>query len=278
MSNAIYAIAKSKVKPVSSWMTVDVDEVLSFGDKLYLDTAASLNTSMYLLAQELPQKISTCNTEFTLSQSEPMSGLLFNNTSQPPYLSIHDAIHNALCLEGQHDSCLIILSVYTFALLRDCSLNKHYVFDSHSRDAHGMACPNGTSVLMEVGNHALHVVDYINQLARSLGLHLQRQCKFEVVPINVQPLSLPPFIKSSPCGPTSAPPSTSLPSSSLLPPSTSSTSSAPPSSTSSTSSAPPSSTSLTSSAPPSTSSLMFPPPPSSSLLSPVIRYGTWCHT
>ena len=215
MSSAMYAIAKSRLKSVSSWTTVDMDEVLQFGDKLYLDIAATVYASNYLQAKELPKRLSSCNTEFNVLQSDPMSGLLYSSSCQPPFVTIDAALQKALCSDDHH-GCLVIVSVYVFAVMRS-SLKKHYIYDSHCRNARGMACPNGTSVLLEVGSDVQHVLNHINQLARSLGLHLHRHCKFEVVPVRLIPF-FPPLPLSTSATSQSASSSTIPPPSSPPPP------------------------------------------------------------
>ena len=117
LSSAMYAIAKSRLKSVSSWTTVDMDEVLQFGDKLYLDIAATVHASNYLQAKELPKRLSSCNTEFNVLQSDPMSGLLYSSSCQPPFVTIDAALQKALCSDDHH-GCLVIVSVYAFAVMR----------------------------------------------------------------------------------------------------------------------------------------------------------------
>jgi hypothetical protein len=190
MANALQAIALSRMKPVSSWTTADIDEILNFGDKLYLELNANLNVSRYLFAKELPTRLFIHSVEFTVTQSEPISGLLFKSGEfESSYCSIQEALENALCAQPSN-GCLVICSVYGFAIIK--SDNKYYAFDSHSRDASGMSCnKDGRALAIVIGEDVSLVHKFVILLAQSLGLHLHRQCTFEVIPIQMQPVMLP---------------------------------------------------------------------------------------
>jgi len=183
MTNALYALAVGKLKLVSS------DEILIAGDTLYLQTdtlylqtVANLNISHnhYLLASELPEYISTRSGNFTVMASEPKGGLIFQDSPELPFVTLLSALQYAFD-EPDINGCLVILSIYAVSVFFDSTKNQYYVFDSHSRDTSGMSCSNGTSVLMKVGDDTQSVRNYIELLARSLGLHLHRMRKFEVI-------------------------------------------------------------------------------------------------
>ena len=59
MTNALYALALSRSKPISLWSTLDVDEILLAGNNMYLETIARRRpcASGYLQAEELPKQV-----------------------------------------------------------------------------------------------------------------------------------------------------------------------------------------------------------------------------
>ena len=186
MTNALYSIALSMVTPVSSWLTADIDEILSFGDKMYLDVTAKLGISTYLHAEELPENISVRSSLYTVIQSVIFGELIFNDSSEQPASCILGTIQSAL--SDQYCGCIIILSVYAFSLIR--SDNRYYSFDPHSRDNNGMVNANGRAVVMDLGDDCQDVADFIIKLAKSLGLHMHQQCRYEVIPIQLISKSL----------------------------------------------------------------------------------------
>ena len=179
MTNSLYALGLNKLKPVSTWSSDDINEVLSCGDKMYLDIAESRNISRYLYAEELPENVTVQSSVYRVSKLNISGGLLF--VQKPSTVSLLGALETAL--QDQQSGCIVILSIYAISFIR--SNNGYYCVDSHSRGNDGMSNPKGRAVVMRVGNNCQHAVDFVLKLGRSLGLHMQRLSRYEVIPIQL---------------------------------------------------------------------------------------------
>jgi hypothetical protein len=186
VANAIMALALNHLKKASMWTSSDLDEILYAGDQHYLDIIQYLTPAhQHLLVSEVSTHISICSTKFSIVQSEPMSGILLNDHTEPPMFSLDCALQRAF--EKPFNSCIVILGKYAIAGLLDEDDHNYYVFDSHSRNEKGMSSPNGRSVLVRMGPQVSDISKYMLELSHSLGLHLVRYGHFEVVPMLLTP-------------------------------------------------------------------------------------------
>src|SRR5580692_4674036 len=114
MPNAVVALMLHELKPASTWTLDDLDSVLHHGDKLYLEITKERSISHpYLLANELPQNLSFKGSDFTVVQSQAISGLIFEN-NQLPFQNMETALESAL---QQQNNCILILEMYTVAVI-----------------------------------------------------------------------------------------------------------------------------------------------------------------
>lgn len=108
--------------------------------------------------------------QYTLTYHDGYCGTLGRNITEDPFYTLADAITAAQRL-SQHNFLLVgseSLS-YTSMLINLGPQQGCFVFDSHSRNARGMATADGTSVLVALPS-VHHVADHIHQLSTYLQL------------------------------------------------------------------------------------------------------------
>ena len=89
MPNSILSIAVNKLKPASLWTSVDLDDILIAGDKIYLEITekASQSSHSYLLAKECPSSVAYKGHQLTFEQSEALYGLIFSDEVELAYVN-----------------------------------------------------------------------------------------------------------------------------------------------------------------------------------------------
>ena len=127
-------IALPVIKDVSRWSENDLDLILVNGDQLYKNQ----NTDIYLLATELP-------TNFYVGKCKAL--IKMEDTSKVGVLQSAISLDN-LINRSSWSGSIFFVSGYWFAIIPTKS-NIVYVFDSHSRNAVGKQCADGSSVLLK---------------------------------------------------------------------------------------------------------------------------------
>ena len=89
---------------------------------------------------------------YALTYSESLTGKLFMTRDSGPYFCLKNAFTNLFSgVETNYESCLLTIDCNTVAVpVFKMSNNLFKVFDSHSRDLHGMPNFSGTCVLLTV--------------------------------------------------------------------------------------------------------------------------------
>ena len=178
---SLMALVTAQQKPPNQWTTADLDGVLLEGDELY-DRCRGERT--FLLTTELPSTVSRVGQTYSMRYHNGFCGTLGRLLTDAPFYTLHDAI-----ISAQRVSRVNFLLIGTASLSSACLVmnlgGQHgcYVFDSHSRNQHGMSGADGTSVLLKLSNLEM-VSQYVQSLAASMKLGSHHQ--FEVVPCSLR--------------------------------------------------------------------------------------------
>ena len=180
--NVLNFLIKSLHTNVTTWDTKTMNTALDQGSTMYRNLQQDA-TSSYFMISQLPQQLQIEEDTYTISHETELSGILSVDNTNPSILqySLLDALLNSFALQstlfitiGNHAPS------YTMGLLHQN--NNFFIFDSHSRNSHGLLSENGYAVLIRFAHlQALEV--HIKQLAHSLGIPADQ---FEIVPVNIQ--------------------------------------------------------------------------------------------
>lgn len=187
MCNGLLAAVVAVNSKVTTWCPTIMDSLLLQGDALYRHLSTVVNASGALSVKELQnvQLVSINGKNFNMEycvgdDDEAYCGFLYlqaDNIGVPLY-TIEGAL-DILFGARNCSSVLIVLTDYTIAVI-ECS-NRFFVFDSHSRDDHGLMSSSGTSTLIDVGTSCAMVSNFVYQLASSLKL--KKLAQFEMIGI-----------------------------------------------------------------------------------------------
>lgn len=139
--NALYSLCWSQIKSISKWKEVDLDYILTEGDKLY----KSLNTVNLLSVDELPRSLVIYDTPINVTYTSLHTEFA---TSIEGDQFLQSIVHETGA--GSEFTSLVLIGGYTLGLLKQGEL--FYIFDSHSRNQYGLSVPNGTSILLVFAN------------------------------------------------------------------------------------------------------------------------------
>ncbi|XP_030843383.1 uncharacterized protein LOC115924739 [Strongylocentrotus purpuratus] len=151
VSNSFAAILYSKITDVSQWQKQDLDKVLNYGNELYkfIQLSSAINDN-FLLISELPDQLEAFDVHYKMQYSQSVMGticgdefFLINFNA----VTLKDALHQEL---DRHDACFCTFGGQTFAILS--TRKQYFIFDSHSRDRHGLMTDDGTSVVLCTSN------------------------------------------------------------------------------------------------------------------------------
>ena len=178
---SLMALVTAQQKPPNQWTRADLDGVLLEGDELY-DSCRGERT--FLLTTELPSTVSRVGQTYSMRYHNGFCGTLGRLLSDAPFYTLHDAIISAQRVSRVNFLLIGTASVSSACLLMNLG-GQHgcYVFDSHSRNQHGMSGADGTSVLLKLSNLEM-VSQYAQSLAASMKLGSHHQ--FEVVPCSLR--------------------------------------------------------------------------------------------
>ena len=139
---ALYSIFWSKFRRISIWNTNDLDKILVEGDYLY----KNLRTRNHLNVDEMPRMVEV-NNFIINAQFENLKDCFFTVTKGEPFLRNHfgDDQNNEFAV-------LLIISQVTVAIFKRRNSETFFLFDSHSRDCHGLAVPDGKSCFLHFKN------------------------------------------------------------------------------------------------------------------------------
>ncbi|XP_030833068.1 uncharacterized protein LOC105443208 isoform X1 [Strongylocentrotus purpuratus] len=151
VSNSFAAILYSKITDVTQWQKQDLDKVLNYGNELYkfIQLSSGINDN-FLLISELPDQLEAFDVHYKMQCSQSVMGTICGNESfliNFNAVTLKDALHQEL---DRHDACFCTFSGQTFAIIS--TQKQYFIFDSHSRDRHGLMTDDGTSVVLCTSN------------------------------------------------------------------------------------------------------------------------------
>ena len=144
---SLCSIVYNEIKSVNIWEPSIMNQILYYGNNLYSVVSQSLNQD-FLLLNEVPELVDTENDTFHLQYSESFSGALFMTVNNDPYVTLEHAFKE-IFFTTNYKSCLLTIGMNTVAIIMPFP-DVFKVFDSHSRDLHGMPCASGCCVLTSV--------------------------------------------------------------------------------------------------------------------------------
>lgn len=178
-ANAIVALAYSELLHFSTWSSSIVNNILDYGDGLYLRSIAVRDSSVIndpnLTVVEVYSKFVIDNVSFNLNilEVESIDGRV-NLETNGPFYKIVDGLR--LIFQNYRSAIL------TCQLLSTCvskSSTTYYVFDSHSRDSEG-------KYVEYDGKACLLCFQNFNMLIKYLLLNYDREAQYSLIPINVE--------------------------------------------------------------------------------------------
>jgi hypothetical protein len=153
---SLCSIVYNEIKSVNIWDTSVMNQILVYGNNLYGVISQSINKD-FLLLTDVPELVDIDNDTLCLEYSESFTGALFMAVNNDPYVTLEHAF-NEIFVTSNYKSCLLTIGMNTVAIFMPFP-DIFKVFDSHSRDHHGMPCASGYCVLISIeGVH--HLVEY----------------------------------------------------------------------------------------------------------------------
>ena len=137
----------NEIISVNIWETAIMNQILFYGNNLYSLLSQSINKD-FLLLTEVPEFVAIDNDTFHLAYSVSFSGALFMTINNYPYVTLEHAC-NEIFFNLHYKSCLLTIGMNTVAIFMPFP-DVFKIFDSHSRDLHGMPCASGDCVLTTV--------------------------------------------------------------------------------------------------------------------------------
>ncbi|CAB4003438.1 ATP-dependent DNA helicase PIF1 [Paramuricea clavata] len=144
---SIYAIVYNEIKSVNIWDTPLMNMLLVNANNLYAIISQHIQKD-FLLLTDVPEILSINNDTFNLEYSDSFSGALWMEYNNEPYVTLEHAFHEVFDA-GNYKACLLTIRANTVAVLMPFP-DVFKVFDSHSRDMHGMPAAMGYSVLVSI--------------------------------------------------------------------------------------------------------------------------------
>ncbi|CAB4005683.1 ATP-dependent DNA helicase PIF1 [Paramuricea clavata] len=132
---SIYAIVYNEIKSVNIWDTPLMNMLLINANNLYAIISQHIQKD-FLLLTDVPEILSINNDTFNLEYSDSFSGALWMDQGNEPYVTLEHAFHEVFDA-GNYKACLLTIQANTVAVLMPFP-DVFKVFDSHSRDMHGM--------------------------------------------------------------------------------------------------------------------------------------------
>ena len=134
---SLCSVVYSEIKSVNIWDTSIMNKILINGNNLYSVVSRSINKD-FLLLTEVPEYVDIENDTFHLEYSESFSGTLFMTVNSDPYVTLGHAF-NEIFFTSHHKCCLLTIGMNAVAIFMPFP-HVFRIFDSHSRDLHGMPC------------------------------------------------------------------------------------------------------------------------------------------
>ena len=137
----------NQVQDVNTWNSFSLDTILLNGNSLYSCISNLVNKDLLLLI-DVPELVSIYDEIYNLDYSDPLAGDVFMGCSDEPFYSLEDALNKIfLCSRLNYNYALLTIGCNTVAIFK-ISERTYKIFDSHSRDLHGMPHSSGKCVLL----------------------------------------------------------------------------------------------------------------------------------
>ena len=144
---SLSAIIFKYITDIYNWDSADLNSILSHGNCLYNCIKLCVKKD-FLLLTDVPNMVSLDEKTYALTYSESLTGELSMTCDDGPYVCLKNAFRNLFSgVETNYESCLLTIDCNTVAVFK-MSNNNFKVFDSHSRDLHGMSSFSGKCVLL----------------------------------------------------------------------------------------------------------------------------------
>ncbi|XP_069122503.1 uncharacterized protein [Argopecten irradians] len=182
--NSLAALVYSKEKPISTWMSPDLDLILFQGDEVYgfLQESSTMHHE-YVSINEIPRELECYGKNYQFEFQEPLEGTL-GHTGQDLdvllFVTLNEALHAALNQPESHGA-FITFKGNTFIIIKEAG--GYYAFDSHSRNSLGLQIPCGRSVVVH-RSCIDEVYDHCIQLALSMNYNMHD--RFEITAVAVK--------------------------------------------------------------------------------------------
>ena len=146
---SLTAIVQTQVKNMTTWDSSFLNKILCIGNNLYTCIHNSVNKD-FLLLSDVPEMVSVDNKVYCLQYSASFSGDVFKIFDDEPFYTLKTALNKIFSpTELNYQHCLLTIDCNTVAIFM-ISEGKFKIFDSHSRDLHGIPDPFGRCVLIHV--------------------------------------------------------------------------------------------------------------------------------
>ena len=174
---ALAALIFASFHHVSEWNSSTLDSILMYGDVLYTSVVHSnyAGQQVYLMPADLPRQTECSGCRMSISY---LLDELHGTTSQ--FTGSDDEMQQSssflatpfdsalIAAFSTSDFSLLTIGQLTFAVFHDPIHNTYHMYDSHSRDAFGRMCEQGSAVLLNFYNlqELLHFIlaTYPNQM------------------------------------------------------------------------------------------------------------------
>ncbi|KAK3908248.1 Integrin alpha-PS5, partial [Frankliniella fusca] len=192
-ANAVAAVCKAHVLTPNLWTSLNVDECLMAGNKLFERSYEILPTTysniIYLRPDELYSSVMFPENEikFQAEINSEHYGTSMNNISTVNHGIVNYCIDDAvLCFLHKFNYGVFTCQLQCVAIMKIG--NEYFLFDSHKRGKNGLTdCQNGTAVLLsftEINDLVLHLKNLFKCTSCSPTNTVQcASCQFTIIPI-----------------------------------------------------------------------------------------------
>ena len=166
---SLTAIIYHHIEDINLWSSSTLNNILVTGNNLYSTIRSMVQTNDYLLLTDVPAFVSIFDKVYTLQYSESLTGSLFLTSNNGPFMTLQNAF-TELFSQQNYNCCLLTIGINAVAVFRNPQ-HSFKIFDSHSRDLHGMPHSFGTCSLLSIEGLE-NLIHICNSLAYKHALFL----------------------------------------------------------------------------------------------------------
>ena len=165
---SLTAIIYHHIEDINLWTSSILNNILTIGNNLYTSIRCSVQTNDYLLLTDVPCIVSMYNNVYTLEYSESLTGSLFMTSNNGPYMSLQNSLTEVFSnCQLNYNCCLLKIGINTVAVIKN-SEQSFKIFDTHSRDLHGMPHSFRKCTLLTIEGIE-NLVSYLNISCLQIG-------------------------------------------------------------------------------------------------------------